>query len=175
MSLVSTLVLGGARSGKSAFAERLAAKSGLERLYLATATPFDAEMAARIARHRVDRAGEGWQTLEEPFDIATVIHREAASTRVMLVDCLTLWLNNLMFAGRDVAAAQAALLEALRQARGPVILVSNEVGLGLVPETALGRDFRDAQGRLNQAVAAQVTEVVFVAAGLPLKLKPGAF
>lgn len=175
MSLVSTLVLGGARSGKSAYAERLAVETGLERLYCATATPFDAEMAARIARHRADRADEGWQTIEEALDIAAVIRRDATPTCVILVDCLTLWLNNLMFAGQDVAVAQAALLEALREARGPVILVSNEVGLGLVPETPLGRDFRDAQGRLNQAVAAQVASVVFVAAGLPLKLKPSAF
>ncbi|OYU47741.1 MAG: bifunctional adenosylcobinamide kinase/adenosylcobinamide-phosphate guanylyltransferase [Rhizobiales bacterium PAR1] len=175
MSCVSTLVLGGARSGKSAFAERLAVESGFERLYLATATPFDDEMAARIARHRADRVEAGWQTLEEPLEIADIIRREATSTRVILLDCLTLWLNNLMFAGRDVAAEQAALLEALREARGPVILVSNEVGLGLVPETPLGRDFRDAQGRLNQAVAALVPSVVFVAAGLPLTLKPSAF
>ena len=175
MSLVSTLVLGGARSGKSAFAERLAVQSGLERLYLATATPFDDEMTARIARHQADRAEMEWLTLEEPLEIADVIRRQAAPARVILVDCLTLWLNNLMFAGRDVAADQAALLEALREARGPVILVSNEVGLGLVPETPLGREFRDAQGRLNKAIAALLPSVVFVAAGLPLKLKPSVF
>ena len=166
-----TLVLGGARSGKSRHAEALACASGLERGYIATATPFDAEMAARIACHRADRASAGWVTIEEERALADVIAREARSDRVLLVDCLTLWLNNLFFANDDIEAAQASLIAALEAAKGPVILVSNEVGLGLVPETTLGRNFRDAQGRLNQAVAAVATNVVFVAAGLPLRLK----
>jgi adenosylcobinamide kinase / adenosylcobinamide-phosphate guanylyltransferase len=165
------LVLGGARSGKSAFAERLARGSGLERLYLATAQAFDAEMSRRIAQHRANRATDGWITIEEPHDIATVICSQSTLSRVLLVDCLTLWLSNAMLEGRNIAGAQAELIAALQAAIGPVVLVSNEVGMGLVPETPLGREFRDAQGRLNQAVAAMAGTVVFVAAGLPLVLK----
>lgn len=170
--LVSTLVLGGARSGKSAFAERIAVGSGLGPVYCATAEAGDAEMRERIARHRSDRAADGWTTVEEPLDLSAVIGREAGPGRALLIDCLTLWLSNIMLRGDDIAARQAGLLAALSAAAGPVILVSNEIGLGLVPETALGRRFRDAQGRLNQAVAAVVPRVVFVAAGLPLALKP---
>ncbi len=165
-----TLVLGGARSGKSRFAERLACESGLARVYLATATAGDDEMRARIAHHRAQR-GDGWRTVEEPLALTDALTREAGEGRVVLVDCLTLWLSNLMHAVRDIEAETRALAEWLRGTRHPVLLVSNEVGLGLVPETPLGRDFRDAQGRLNQAIAAVVPEVAFVAAGLPLWLK----
>lgn len=165
-----TLVLGGARSGKSRFAEQLACESGLARVYLATATAGDDEMRARIAHHRAQR-GAGWRTVEEPLRLADALTREAGEHRVVLVDCLTLWLSNLMHAARDVEAETEALSEWLRETRHPVLLVSNEVGLGLVPETPLGRDFRDAQGRLNQAIAATVPNVAFVAAGLPLWLK----
>jgi adenosylcobinamide kinase / adenosylcobinamide-phosphate guanylyltransferase len=166
-----TLVLGGARSGKSRHAEALALETGLARVYVATAEAFDAEMTERIAHHRTGRAADGWRTIEEPLDLAAVIARETSPDAVMLVDCLTLWLSNLMLGGHDVAQGQAALAGALLAARGPVILVSNEVGMGLVPETRLGRDFRDAQGRLNQAMAAMAHHVTFVAAGLPLILK----
>lgn len=169
-----TLVLGGARSGKSALAERLARQSGLARCYLATAQAFDDEMAERIARHRADRAADAWTTIEAPVALLEALRSEAAPSRILLVDCLTLWLSNIMLAERDVMAEQAALLLALAEARGPVILVSNEVGLGIVPETPLGRRFRDAQGRLNQAVAAVADRVLFVAAGLPLVLKGAA-
>ncbi|HEY0329098.1 MAG TPA: bifunctional adenosylcobinamide kinase/adenosylcobinamide-phosphate guanylyltransferase [Rhodopseudomonas sp.] len=166
-----TLVLGGARSGKSRFAEQLIVDSGLARIYLATATAGgDAEMVTRIAHHREQR-GDGWRTIEEPLALVETLSREAGSGRAVLVDCLTLWLANLMYAGGDFAAASRALAGYLRQASHPVVLVSNEVGLGLVPETALGREFRDAQGRLNQIVAAAVPNVVFIAAGLPLWLK----
>lgn len=165
-----TLVLGGARSGKSRFAENLAHATGLPRVYLATATAGDAEMAARIAHHRAQR-GDGWRTVEEPLALVDTLSREVGADRVVLVDCLTLWLSNLMHAERDVESETAALAEWLRATRHPVLLVSNEVGLGLVPETSLGRDFRDAQGRLNQAIAAAVPNVAFVAAGLPLWLK----
>lgn len=171
-SLVSTLVLGGARSGKSALAEGLVTASGLTRIYCATAEAHDEEMSERIDRHRADRGAQGWRTVEEPLDLAAVIGREAGPGRAVLVDCLTLWLSNIMLRGDDIAAREAGLLVALRGAAGPVVLVSNEIGLGLVPETPLGRSFRDAQGRLNQAVAAAVPRVVFVAAGLPLVLKP---
>lgn len=168
--LVTTLVLGGARSGKSAFAERLLRESGLALRYLATAQALDGEMAGRIARHRACR-GAGWTTREEPLALVAALAAEAAPGRAVLVDCLTLWLSNLLLAERDPEAETAGLCEALGQAAGPVVLVSNEVGMGLVPQTPLGRRFRDAQGRLNQAVAAAVPSVVFVAAGLPLRLK----
>jgi adenosylcobinamide kinase / adenosylcobinamide-phosphate guanylyltransferase len=167
-----TLVLGGARSGKSDHAEALARTTGLPRVYIATAEPSDDEMAARIARHRADRAGDGWTTIEAPLDLAGAMARESRPGRIVLADCLTIWLSNTMLAGRDPSDAQEALLATLTAATGPVVLVSNEVGLGLVPGTPLGRRFRDAQGRLNQAVARLADEVVFVAAGLPLLLKP---
>ena len=164
-----TLVLGGARSGKSTYAERLVGESG-PALYLATAEAGDDEMAERIRLHRA-RRGPGWETLEEPLGLPEAIARCARPDRPILVDCLTLWLGNLMGAGRDIDAATASLLAALAGAAGPVVLVSNEVGLGIVPATPLGRAFRDHAGRLNQAVAASAGLVVFLAAGLPLILK----
>ena len=167
-----TLVLGGARSGKSCWAERLIEGAAPGGTYCATATPGDPEMAARIAAHRA-RRGAFWRTVEEPLAIAAVIGAEAARQRPLLIDCLTLWLSNLMLAGRSFEADATQLAAALRLTPGPVVLVANEVGLGLVPETPLGRRFRDAAGWLNQAVAAQADRVVFVAAGLPLVLKEG--
>jgi adenosylcobinamide kinase/adenosylcobinamide-phosphate guanylyltransferase len=169
-SLATTLVLGGARSGKSAFAEQLIGDSGLARIYLATATAGDDEMRSRIAHHRVQR-GDGWTTVEEPLALVDALTREATLGRAVLVDCLTLWLSNLMLAERDFEMEARRLARFLNAAKHPVVLVSNEVGLGLVPETPLGRSFRDAQGRLNQVVAATVPNVVFIAAGLPLWLK----
>lgn len=163
------LVLGGARSGKSRHAQALAEATGRRRTYLATAEARDEEMAARIAQHQAER-GEGWQTLEAPLDMPEALGAVAESD-VVLVDCLTLWLTNVMLGDRDVDTETEALVAALVAARQPVILVSNEVGLGLVPETPLGRAFRDAQGRLNQRMAEVVAEVRFVAAGLPLVLK----
>ena len=163
------LVLGGARSGKSRHAQALAEATGPRRTYLATAEARDEEMAVRIARHQAER-GQGWQTLEAPLDMPVALGTVAESD-VVLVDCLTLWLTNVMLGERDVDAETEALVAALATAPRPVILVSNEVGLGLVPETPLGRAFRDAQGRLNQRVAEVVEEVRFVAAGLPLVLK----
>ena len=169
-ALTTTLVLGGARSGKSVFAEKLIADSGLARIYLATATAGDDEMTTRIARHRKQR-GDGWTTVEEPLALVDALTREATHGRAVLVDCLTLWLSNLMFAERDPEIEARRLTRFLGVARYPIVFVSNEVGLGLVPETPLGRAFRDAQGRLNQIVAATVPNVVFIAAGLPLWLK----
>jgi adenosylcobinamide kinase/adenosylcobinamide-phosphate guanylyltransferase len=168
--LVTTLVLGGARSGKSAFAEGMIGDSGLARVYLATAAAGDDEMRTRIEHHRLRRGG-GWVTVEEPLALVDALTREASHGRAVLVDCLTLWLSNLMLAERDPEVEARRLARFLGVAKYPIVLVSNEVGLGLVPEIPLGRNFRDAQGRLNQIVAATVPNVVFIAAGLPLWLK----
>jgi adenosylcobinamide kinase / adenosylcobinamide-phosphate guanylyltransferase len=168
-----TLVLGGARSGKSRYAEALLA-GATAAVYLATAEARDAEMAARIERHRACRAGQSataWQTIEEPLALAARLAEIARPDRPILVDCLTLWLSNLMLAGRDAAAETAALVGAVPSLAGPLVLVANEVGLGIVPDNALARDFRDHAGMLNQAVAAAADRVVFLAAGLPLVLK----
>ena len=166
-----TLVLGGARSGKTAFAERLVVETGLEPVYVATGQAHDDEMAARIARHQSDR-GPAWQTVEAPLDLAGTLRREAATDRFLLVDCLTLWVTNLMMAAREVEAECAALGAALEAGLGgPVILVSNEVGLGIVPDNAMARAFRDHAGRLHQTIAALAGTVYFVAAGLPLTMK----
>lgn len=172
-SPATTLVLGGARSGKSAFAEQLAQESELHCIYLATATAGDAEMEARIAHHRARRRAD-WTTVEEPLALVEILSRTSAPDRVVLVDCLTLWLSNLLLARRNAAQETQRLCDWLRASSHPLIFVSNEIGLGLVPDTPLGRDFRDAQGRLNQAVAATVGNVAFVAAGLPLWLKRDA-
>jgi len=165
-----TLVLGGARSGKSRYAEGLVTVRPQPWIYVATAEAWDDEMRARIVRHQDDR-GPGWTTVEEPLDLPGVLRRHAVAGTTVLVDCLTLWLSNLMGAERDVDAATADLLEALRSVAGTVVLVSNEVGLGIVPDNALARAFRDHAGRLHQRVAAQVPRVVFVVAGLPMTVK----
>jgi len=169
----SVLILGGARSGKSAYAQRLAEAQAPERLCLATAVAGDDEMAARIARHRRDR-GHGWTTLEEPLEIGAALAAHAQPGRVVVVDCLTLWLSNLMLAGRDLDRAVSALAGVLTDLRGPAVLVSNEVGMGVVPDNRLGREFRDWQGRTNREIGAACDAVIFVAAGLPLQLKPAA-
>ncbi len=166
----STLVLGGARSGKSAHAEALVESQPGACLYLATATAGDTEMQERIRLHKA-RRGPRWATVEEPFALASTLSRLAGPGKAVLVDCLTLWLSNLMAADRDVDYEIAALTAALPALDGPAVLVSNEVGLGIVPDNALARRFRDHAGRLHQAVAAVVPTVTFVAAGLPLHLK----
>ncbi len=172
----ATLVLGGGASGKSEFAETmvLAALAPEARaVYLATAEAGDQEMAQRIQRHR-DRRGERWETCHEPMELGFALARESRPHRPVLIDCLTLWLSNIMHAGRDPAAETAALLAVLPHLSGPVVFVSNEVGLGLIADHPLGRDFRDHAGRLHQAVAAATGRVVFVIAGLPLLLKEEA-
>jgi len=167
-----TLILGGARSGKSKRAEALACGSGLPVIYVATSPEMkeDAAWQQRIKKHRLHRP-QHWQTIEEPFALVDILQGEAHEERILLVDCLTLWLSNLLLAGKDIEAEKARLCAALEQCANPVILVSNEVSMGLVPETALGREFRDAQGRLNQAVAAVADRVEFIAAGLSICLK----
>ncbi len=168
--LGSTLVLGGARSGKSAYAETLVESQPGACLYLATATSGDVEMQDRIRRHKA-RRGPRWATVEEPIALTGTLQRLAGPDHAVLVDCLTLWLSNLMAADSDVEDDIASLADALPSLRGPVVLVSNEVGLGIVPDNALARRFRDLAGRLHQAVASVVPAVTFVAAGLPLHLK----
>lgn len=164
-----TLVLGGARSGKSRYAEALVTQTAPPWVYLATAEALDGEMQARIAHHRA-RRDAGWRTLEAPRDLAGAL-REAGGGRPLLIDCLTLWLSNTLLAGGDVDEACEGLVQVLSEVRGPLVAVSNEVGFGIVPDTPLGRRFRDAQGRLNQRVAAVADRVVLVVAGLPLSLK----
>lgn len=164
-----TLVLGGARSGKSRHAEERVERLAPPWSYLATAQAYDEEMVERIALHRA-RRGAGWETRDAPHDLAGVLKNLPAG-RPVLVDCLTLWLTNRMLAEADVTAESTALVEALAAHGGPVVAVSNEVGLGIVPDNALARRFRDAQGRLNQMIAARADTVIFMVAGLPMTVK----
>ena len=164
-----TLIIGGARSGKSSFAEGLITATTRPRRYIATAEAWDDEMRDRIARHRQDRGGD-WITVEAPLDLPAAL---AAADRdeVVLVDCATLWLTNHLLAEHHLSSVTGALLAALAACAAPVVMVTNEVGWGIVPDNALGRQFRDAQGRLNQGLAAEAGLVVAVMAGLPLVLK----
>lgn len=180
--MASHLILGGARSGKSRHAERCAQASGLAVTVIVTAEALDAEMAVRIRRHQHDRPAD-WRTVEAPLALADALRRHAAADRCVIVDCLTLWLGNLLDGSEalplplDAArlprlqTERGALLETLPQLPGVILLVANEVGLGLVPDTPLGRLFRDEAGRLNQALATLCDRVSLVAAGLPLRLK----
>ncbi|MBK5933602.1 adenosylcobinamide kinase /adenosylcobinamide-phosphate guanylyltransferase [Rhodovulum imhoffii] len=163
-------ITGGARSGKSTRAEARIREFGGPRVYIATSRPEDDEMRARIAAHVAQR-GPGWRTVEEPLDLPGALRDTDGDGGPCLVDCLTLWLSNLMWAKRDWAANVAALEVALEARQNPVVLVSNEVGMGIVPENALARAFRDAQGRLNQRIAACADEVELVVSGLPLRVK----
>ncbi len=178
-----TLVFGGARSGKSAYAETLAAASGKEVIYIATAQPGDSEMAARIAHHRQQR-NQAWTTVEESISLGAAIAQWSRPERLVLVDCLTVWLSNLVFSeakdfpdiGEIIPPAcfheeRERFLQALRQAAGDIVLVSNEIGMGVIPQGAISRWFVDEAGRLNQAVAAISEQAIWVAAGLPLVLK----
>lgn len=170
MSGATIFILGGARSGKSAFAESMVEQYGLAAVYIATGQAYDDEMRERIALHK-ERRGLVWTTVEEPLDLTGALLAHAGEGRAVLVDCLTLWVTNLMMAGRDIAGETARLVAAMAELPGTVLFVSNEVGLGIVPDNAMARAFRDHAGRLNQAVAAAASEVYFIAAGLPLKLK----
>ena len=165
-----TLVLGGARSGKSRHAEALVEAACAAPCYIATAEPLDEEMRARIAAHRA-RRGRHWALREAPLALAAALDEEANPVRAVLVDCLTLWLSNLMLAEADIDAEMALLEQTLAAANAPVVLVANEVGSGIVPDNPLGRRFRDLQGILNQRMAARADRVVLVVAGLPLAIK----
>jgi adenosylcobinamide kinase/adenosylcobinamide-phosphate guanylyltransferase len=168
--MASTLILGGARSGKSALGENLALASGLNCIYLATAEARDQEMVERITHHQ-DRRGTNWKLLEKTTDIANVIKQHSQPDTVMLIDCLTLWTSNLMEQDHNIPDAILSLEQAINAAQGDLIFVANEVGLGIVPMNKMARDFRDHAGRINQAVAATVDTVYFCIAGLPLTLK----
>lgn len=164
------LVLGGARSGKSTFAEKLVKASGLGMYYVATGRAWDGEMQARIDEHR-ERRGSDWQTHEEPLELAACLEAIDAPDRIILIDCLTLWVTNLMMEERDMAAEFERVAAYVPQAKARLVFVSNEVGLGIVPENRMAREFRDHAGRLHQIVAEKSAEVYFIAAGLPLKMK----
>ncbi|WP_024927854.1 bifunctional adenosylcobinamide kinase/adenosylcobinamide-phosphate guanylyltransferase [Mesorhizobium sp. NBIMC_P2-C1] len=164
-----SFIRGGARGGKGAHAEKLITALPAPWTYIATAQAYDEEMRERIAHHRA-RRGEGWETLDAPLDLVGAL-TSLPSGRPVLVDCLTLWLTNHMLAEHDVEAECARLVATLAKPRGPWFVVSNEVGLGIVPDNALARRFRDAAGRLNQQVASVASEVVLTVAGLPLKVK----
>ena len=165
-------VLGGARSGKSGFAQRLVEQLPGPYAFIATAEAYDQEMADRIARHRAER-GADWETHDAPLDLAGVLRRLPAGQPV-LIDCLTLWLSNHLLADHDLKDQARLLLDALAERTSPTVVVSNEVGLGIVPDNALARRFRDAAGRLNQQVAEQARAVAFLVAGLPLFPKGAA-
>lgn len=165
------LYTGGARAGKSRLAQAEAEALSPTRLFVATAQPLDDDMAARIARHRADR-GPGWETVEEPLALAERLPELSRPAPVLLVDCLTLWMSNLLLADTpDLDARAEALARALQGCDGHVLLVTNEVGLGIVPDNALARRYQDALGRCNQRVAAIADRVTFVVSGLPLRLK----
>ena len=167
-----TLMLGGAASGKSAFAERAIVKtcSDKAKIYIATAQAFDDEMQAKISDHRQARAADGWTTVEEPLRLTAALEH-ASKDQVILLDCATLWLTNQLLAGADLHAESEKLIRALATCPAHVIVVTNEVGQGIVPEHAMSRQFREAQGKLNQGIAREAQLVVQVIAGLPLVLK----
>lgn len=164
-----TLVLGGAASGKSLFAERLVTFHARPKVYIATSQIFDDEMKTKVAAHLAQR-GSGWTTHEAPFEIAPAL-ATCSSDNIALLDCATMWLTNHMLAEHDLVSETEVLLHALQNAPCPVVIVSNETGQGIVPENKLARDFRDAQGKLNQTLAAKADLVTYIVAGLPMVLK----
>lgn len=168
--MTSCLILGGARSGKSSYAQKYIEGFEGNLAFIATAQAFDSEMTERILRHQSDRDGR-WHTIEAPFALSEAIEHAATGADAILVDCLTLWLSNLILDDRDVESAGDILCRTVQCAPCPIALVANEVGLGIVPDNALSRRFRDMAGRLNQKLAEIIDEAVFVAAGLPLRLK----
>ncbi len=169
-------VLGGARSGKTAYAleiaKEMSAEKDLQKIYIATAQIFDPEMQDRVRRHQEER-DETWATLEAPLELSTIIRLHAQPDRVLLVDCLTLWLSNHLLAEHDLEEKRNDLIDAITEAKGPLVFVSNEVGLSIVPDNKMGRQFRDESGWMNQQVAKAADKVTFIAAGLPLIMKDG--
>jgi len=168
-----TFITGGARSGKSAFAEKIAADIAGRRAYLATAQALDAEMVARIEHHR-QRRGSAWDTYEEPLAVAELVHKLSGRYDVVLLDCLTLWLSNIMARTRsadEIDAHIVRLVSAVKAFSGACIIVSNEVGLGIVPDNALARQFRDVAGTANQKFALTANDAYFLASGIPLQIK----
>ena len=163
------LILGGARSGTSPYAEQLA-NNYSQKIYLPTALNPDEDLKARIKAHQ-DRRGNSWQTLDPSLNLAATLNAQSNKNAVILIDCLTLWLFHLLENKRNIQETTETLIQALTKAKGPIIMVSNEVGLSIVPENKLARQFRDAQGTLNQQIAKTATDVLFIAAGLPLILK----
>ncbi|MCV6574225.1 MAG: bifunctional adenosylcobinamide kinase/adenosylcobinamide-phosphate guanylyltransferase [Cohaesibacter sp.] len=172
----STLIFGGARSGKSEFAERLCENSDLDLLYVATSAPQegDEEMAQRIKLHQ-DRRGGRWKVIEEPIYLGACLRQYARENQVILIDCVTLWLSNLMFQNQCIKDHSGELLQSIRECPGKFIFISNEVGQGTVPDHALSRKFRDEQGLINQKLAKRCDRVIEVRAGLPLQLKPSPY
>ena len=168
-----SLILGGARSGKSSYAEQVVEGQDGPCIYVATARTWDEEMADRIDEHK-ERRGERWTTFEEPLDLVQCLKRIQRPDGCILVDCLTLWVTNLMMEGRDPDVEGAQLVASLAELSCPVVLVSNEVGLGIVPMDKMSRDFRDYAGRLHQRLAAVVPSVTFMVSGLPMQVKPSA-
>lgn len=165
-----TLILGGARSGKSRFGEDFALQTGLTPIYIATAEPSDNEMETRIAHHQSSR-DSAWRLVEEPLELSAALTREAGPKHIILIDCITIWLSNHLINGSELEEVCADLTHTLQSAAGPIVLVSNEVGAGVVPAYASGRTFRDAAGRLNQELARISQDVFYIVAGLPLALK----
>jgi len=164
------LILGGARSGKSRYGEKLAAESGKQVVYLATATSHDDEMAQRIEQHQLDRPAS-WPTIECPIQLSQSIIEHDQPQNVLLVDCLTLWLMNVMMDSKDLATAVDELLLALKNCQAPVLMVSNEITMGVVPMGELSRNYVDELGRLHQRIAAQATNVTLMVAGIPMVVK----
>jgi len=165
-----TLVTGGARSGKSTFAEKLIQKRNLKQFYIATAEILDEEMQLRI-QHHIKNRGDNWDTIEEPVYIAKIIKQISRQDNIILVDCLTLWLSNIMSEKKCLKTFFDDLTKVIMSAEGPIVLVTNEVGMGIVPSNFLAREFRDNAGRLNQIIANLADNVYFLAAGLPIQLK----
>jgi len=165
-----TLITGGARAGKSRYAEKLMAARPARHAVIATGTAGDQEMAERIARHKAER-DPGWETIEQPISVRAAVRNAARPDRVVLVDCITLWISNLMGEKRDIEAEVSGLVGTLKIAAGPVIFISNEVGLGIVPDNAMARAYRDHLGRANQSLAAAADCVILMTAGIPLALK----
>ena len=164
------LILGGARSGKSRHGEQIAKDSGLEVIYVATAQAYDDEMVKRIAQHQQDRP-DHWQSIEEPLNLPNIIKDNSCTQNVILVDCLTLWLMNLLEARLDISAQVDLLLSALQQSKGQVIMVSNEITMGVVPMGEMSRQYVDELGRMHQRIAQQAQSVTLMVAGLPLSIK----